>query len=117
MNGDRVVAVTGSHGPGSGYLVGPRLVLTSGHVGLAEGRAVTVFRPGRPGEFTGTLVWRGTPGGRGDAALRPRLDPDPTGRRPIKTAGGLINTTTGSTASRIRPRAGAPGTFGRRHRA
>ncbi|MFF2166595.1 tetratricopeptide repeat protein [Streptomyces sp. NPDC058175] len=69
MNWDRVVAVTGSHGPGSGYLVGPRLVLTSGHVARAEGRAVTAFRPGRPGEFAGTVVWCGTPGGRDDAAL------------------------------------------------
>ncbi|MER7568948.1 tetratricopeptide repeat protein [Streptomyces sp. NPDC097941] len=69
MNWDSVVAVTGADGPGSGYLVGPRLVLTSGHVGRAEGRAVTVFRPGRPGEFAGTVVWCGTRGGRDDAAL------------------------------------------------
>ncbi|WP_406506357.1 tetratricopeptide repeat protein [Streptomyces sp. NBC_01602] len=81
MNWDKVVAVTGSHGPGSGYLVGPRLVLTSGHVGRAEGRAVTVFRPGRPGEFAGTVVWCGTPGGRDDAALVLLDDPHwvPTG--------------------------------------
>ncbi|MGW6898770.1 hypothetical protein ACWGF2_19490 [Streptomyces sp. NPDC054919] len=81
MNWDKVVAVTGSHGPGSGYLVGPRLVLTSGHVGRAGGRAVTVFRPGRPGEFAGTVVWCGTPGGRDDAALVLLDDPHwvPTG--------------------------------------
>ncbi|MFE0021372.1 tetratricopeptide repeat protein [Amycolatopsis sp. NPDC059021] len=69
MEWERVVAVTGPGGPGSGYVVAPRLVLTSAHVVRAMGEAVTVFRPGRAGEFTGRVVWCGTPGGRDDAAL------------------------------------------------
>ena len=28
-----------------------------------------LFRPGQPGQFTGRVVWHGTPGGRDDAAL------------------------------------------------
>lgn len=81
MHWDRGVAVTGSHGPGSGCLVGPRLVLTAGHVGRAEGRAVSVLRPGRAGECARTVVWCGTPDGRDDAALVLLDDPHwvPTG--------------------------------------
>ncbi|WP_336159985.1 tetratricopeptide repeat protein [Amycolatopsis sp. VC5-11] len=69
MEWERVAAVTGAGGPGSGYVVGPRLVLTSAHVVAEVGTSVTVFRPGREGSFTGTVAWCGTPGGRDDAAL------------------------------------------------
>ncbi|MFJ9646409.1 acyl carrier protein [Streptomyces sp. NPDC101206] len=69
MDKARLVAVTGPGGPGSGYLVGPRLVLTSAHVAAREGGEVEVFRPGGGREFVGRTVWRGTPGGRDDAAL------------------------------------------------
>ncbi|ATE57643.1 tetratricopeptide repeat protein [Actinosynnema pretiosum] len=64
----RVVQVNGER-RGSGYLVGPGLVLTSAHVVPDRGAAVEVFRPGRAGVFGGTVVWRGTPEGRDDAAL------------------------------------------------
>jgi hypothetical protein len=66
---ERVVAVTGAGGPGSGYVVGPCLVLTSAHVVAVAGASATVFRPGRAGSFTATVVWCGTPGGRDDVAL------------------------------------------------
>jgi tetratricopeptide (TPR) repeat protein/DNA polymerase III delta prime subunit len=66
---DRVVAVTGAGGSGSGYLLTSRLLLTSAHVVATEAGAVTVFRPGRPETFSATVVWCGTPGGRDDAAL------------------------------------------------
>ena len=56
-------------GPGSGYVVAPRLVLTSAHVVRAIDTVVEVFRPGRVGTFTGRVVWCGTPAGRDDAAL------------------------------------------------
>ena len=69
MNRQRVVAVTGLGAPGSGYSIAPRLVLTSAHVVPPTGSEVQVFRPGRAPEFTGTVVWRGTPSGRDDAAL------------------------------------------------
>jgi hypothetical protein len=65
----RVVAVTTASSRGSGYAVGPRLVLTSAHVTGPEGAAVQVFHPGRPKVYAGRVVWRGTPGGRDDAAL------------------------------------------------
>ncbi|MFJ1767855.1 tetratricopeptide repeat protein [Amycolatopsis sp. NPDC088138] len=66
---ERVTAVTGPGGPGSGYEVAPRLVLTSAHVVAEVGASVSVFHPGRPGEFTATVLWCGTPGGEDDAAL------------------------------------------------
>ncbi|MFI5591185.1 tetratricopeptide repeat protein [Amycolatopsis sp. NPDC051758] len=66
---ERVTAVTGPGGPGSGYEVAPGLVLTSAHVVGEVGASVSVFHPGRPGEFTGKVLWCGTPGGEDDAAL------------------------------------------------
>lgn len=61
--------MTGPGGPGSGYLVGPELVLTSAHVVGRCGGSVGVFQPGRDAVSAGTVVWSGTPGGRDDAAL------------------------------------------------
>lgn len=69
MEWERVAAVCGADTRGSGYLVGPRLVLTSAHVAGSVAASVTVFRPGRAGQFAGRVVWSGTPGGRDDAAL------------------------------------------------
>jgi hypothetical protein len=65
----RVLAVTGPGGGGSGYLIASRLVLTSAHVATGVDRALTVFRPGHAGTYTATLVWCGAAGGRDDAAL------------------------------------------------
>lgn len=84
MDRSRVVGVRASDGgPGSGYLVGPDLVLTSAHVVGPAGAEVSLFFPGRDVDFGARVVWRGTPGGRDDAALV-RADPDgwspPTGR-------------------------------------
>jgi hypothetical protein len=50
-------------------VIAPRLVLTSAHVVPDANATVTLFRPGRPERWSGTVVWRGTPGGRDDAAL------------------------------------------------
>ncbi|MFI6143862.1 tetratricopeptide repeat protein [Streptomyces sp. NPDC051109] len=75
MEEERLVAVTGPGGPGSGYVIGPRLVLTSAHVVAPEhpdpARAMPlrVFRPGRAPVYEGRVVWCGRPGGRDDAAL------------------------------------------------
>ncbi|MGW7210031.1 tetratricopeptide repeat protein [Streptomyces sp. NPDC054837] len=69
MEREQVVAVQGPDGPGSGYLIAPRLVLTSAHVVPPCGATVSVYRPGRPESWTTTVVWRGMPGGRDDAAL------------------------------------------------
>ncbi|UGT43061.1 tetratricopeptide repeat protein [Nocardia yamanashiensis] len=68
MDVQRVVGVSGALS-GSGYLVGPRLVLTSAHVVGSDPPGVTVYRPGRQGEFAASVLWCGGPGGRVDAAL------------------------------------------------
>ncbi|MET7704058.1 tetratricopeptide repeat protein [Streptomyces sp. NPDC005485] len=75
MEHGRVVAVEGPDGPGSGYVIAGRLVLTSAHGVPGEGQAVTLFRPGRPERWQGTVVWRGSPSGRDDAALIHLADP------------------------------------------
>ncbi|MEV7121675.1 tetratricopeptide repeat protein [Kitasatospora griseola] len=69
MEASRLAGVTGVGGPGSGYAVGGRLVLTSAHVTGPVGGRIEVFRPGGAGTAVGIVVWAGTPGGRDDAAL------------------------------------------------
>ncbi|MEU4517937.1 tetratricopeptide repeat protein [Amycolatopsis sp. NPDC024027] len=76
MERERVVAVNGPGGRGSGYAIAPRLVLTSAHVVTNTQASSKVFRPGSPGNFTARPVWCGTPEGRNDAALV--LIDDPT---------------------------------------
>ncbi|MEU1285280.1 tetratricopeptide repeat protein [Kitasatospora sp. NPDC005856] len=71
----------GGSGSGSGYAVGGRLVLTSAHVTGPTGSEVQVFHPGGSGTAPGRVVWRGTPGGRDDAALV-LVDPDPSWQPP-----------------------------------
>jgi hypothetical protein len=56
-------------GSGSGYVIAPRLVLTSAHVVPEPGAAVQVLVAADPVANSGVVVWRGTPGGRDDAAL------------------------------------------------
>ncbi|AEM88595.1 tetratricopeptide repeat protein [Streptomyces violaceusniger] len=78
-----MVAVDGDR-PGSGYAIAGRLVLTSAHVSPEPGGTVRVFRPGREETWCGTVVWRGTPGGRDDAALV-SMDPAWAGpRQPVR---------------------------------
>ncbi|NNH75849.1 tetratricopeptide repeat protein [Nocardia uniformis] len=74
MEWGQVFGVTGA-GSGSGYLIAPRLVLTSAHVVGENGTAVSVYRPGKKNTFSGLVVWRGTSGGRDDAALVHLEDP------------------------------------------
>ncbi|WP_158715630.1 trypsin-like peptidase domain-containing protein, partial [Streptomyces sp. NRRL S-481] len=69
MDRERVVAVDGADGPGSGYLISDHLVLTSAHVAPALGESAEFFQPGRTLQYSARVVWRGTPGGRDDAAL------------------------------------------------
>lgn len=69
MDATRVVAVEHGGRRGSGYVVGPRLVLTSAHVTPERNGAVSLFRPGKEPSWHGTVAWRGTPRGRDDAAL------------------------------------------------
>ncbi|MGW1605360.1 tetratricopeptide repeat protein [Streptomyces eurythermus] len=69
MEGFRLVGVVGLDGPGTGCLVGPRLVLTSAHLVREKGAKAELFRPRRDGTHAGEVVWCGTPHGRDDAAL------------------------------------------------
>ncbi|MGW2287001.1 tetratricopeptide repeat protein, partial [Streptomyces phaeochromogenes] len=50
-------------------MIAPRLVLTSAHVVPDVDKTVPLFHPGRPKSWPGTVIWRGRPGGRDDAAL------------------------------------------------
>ncbi|MFC8350988.1 tetratricopeptide repeat protein, partial [Streptomyces sp. NPDC057280] len=86
MEQERVIAVDGPGGPGSGYVIAPRLVLASAHVLPEPGEKVAVFRPGRADVWQATVVWRGTPAGRDDAALLHIDDPDwiPMPARPVR---------------------------------
>jgi tetratricopeptide (TPR) repeat protein len=60
---------------GSGYVIAPRLVLTSAHVVPEPGGAVTFFTATNDTVYTGKVAWRGTPHGRDDAALVEITDP------------------------------------------
>lgn len=90
MERSRLVGVTGPGGPGSGYAVGGRLVLTSAHVvasgqetAAPAGRQVQVFHPGGGDHTLGAaVVWCGAPRGRNDAALV-LVDDDPHWTAPI----------------------------------
>ncbi|WP_280361501.1 tetratricopeptide repeat protein [Nocardia wallacei] len=75
MEPERLRGIAGAGGQGSGYMVAPRLVLTSAHVVGAYGAVAMVFRPGHAGRFVGHVVWCGTAGGRDDAALVEIDDP------------------------------------------
>jgi tetratricopeptide (TPR) repeat protein len=97
----RVVAVLPADEPtdesslGSGYVLGPELVLTSAHVVPAVGSGVRVFAAGESAPRQATVVWRGEPGGRDDAALvalddsgwRPRAGAPRSGRIVTNRAG------------------------------
>jgi tetratricopeptide (TPR) repeat protein len=77
MEAGRVVVVQhskGEVGRGSGYVVAPRLVLTSAHA-VEPGVQVRVLVPPDAATYRGGVVWRGTPGGRVDAALVEVADP------------------------------------------
>ncbi|MEU4404773.1 tetratricopeptide repeat protein, partial [Streptosporangium sp. NPDC023963] len=74
-----MVTVNGPAAPGSGYVIAPGLVLTSAHVTGDLDTSVTVSAVAADRASGGTVVWRGTSGGRDDAALV-RVD-DPVWQR------------------------------------
>ncbi|MBJ6641834.1 trypsin-like peptidase domain-containing protein [Streptomyces sp. DHE7-1] len=74
MHRQRVVAVEGARTRGSGYVIGSRLVLTSAHV-VPDAAETEVLRPGDGARYRASVAWRGTPGGRDDAALLSVTDP------------------------------------------
>ena len=84
MRWEQLVGVTGA-GAGSGYLIAPRLVLTSAHVVGEHTTEVTVIQPGRPGVYTASVAWCGRGDGTTDAALVQIEDPawEPPSMRPV----------------------------------
>jgi hypothetical protein len=82
MERERVTTVTGSGGRGSGYLVAPRLVLTTAGAAGAQDEEASLSRPGQEESFTGRVVWCGE---HHDAALvlieDPAWTPPPGGIR------------------------------------
>ncbi|MGW1966187.1 tetratricopeptide repeat-containing S1 family peptidase [Streptomyces sp. NPDC001935] len=102
MNRERVVAVDGADGQGSGYVITDHLVLTSAHVVPALGKSAEFFQPGRTVRYAAKVVWRGTPGGRDDAALLVVDDPTwqpPTG--PEIRWGRLVTSRPGTTCQAV----------------
>lgn len=96
MDQGRVVGVSTAGGRGTGYLVGPRLVLTSAHVVGGDGAAVTVSTAWPADTYDGVVVWCGTPDGRDDAALVVVQSPSwvPPKGRPVQW-GRLVTDGTG----------------------
>jgi tetratricopeptide (TPR) repeat protein len=83
VRADRVVAVQAA-ARGSGYVIADRLVLTGAHATPPVGGRVSVRVLAAAGAARGVVVWRGTPGGRDDAALV-QID-DPAWRPPPGSA-------------------------------
>ncbi|MEU0213294.1 tetratricopeptide repeat protein, partial [Streptomyces canus] len=102
MDRERVVAVDGASAPGSGYLIGDHLVLTSAHVAPALGESAEFFLPGRPARYAARVVWQGTPGGRDDAALLLIKDPawQPV-QSPAVRWGRLVTSRPGTTCQAV----------------
>ncbi|MFJ9967672.1 tetratricopeptide repeat protein, partial [Streptomyces avermitilis] len=102
MNRERVVAVDGADGQGSGYVISDCLVLTSAHVVPALGESAEFFQPGRTVRYAAKVVWRGTPGGRDDGAL---LLVDDLAWQPLKSSavrwGRLVTSLPGSTCQTV----------------
>jgi HEAT repeat protein len=93
-----VVEAASGRGRGSGYVIAPRAVLTSAHVVPEKGSRVSLFRPGQASTYTARVEWRGTPGGRDDAALLSVDGHDPWGLRdwPSVRWGRLVTRRTGT---------------------
>lgn len=92
MQASRVVAVESPTQRGSGYVIGPQLVLTSAHVTGDIGMTVTLFALGDAASCSAVVVWSGTPGGRDDAALLHVDDPSWRLREDIPPRWGRVIT-------------------------
>ncbi|WP_431682907.1 hypothetical protein [Kitasatospora sp. KL5] len=69
MDRNRLVALNCEGSTSSGYVIGPRLVLASAHGVGPVGTGLHIIQPGRTAYHRASVVWRGTPEGRDDAAL------------------------------------------------
>ncbi|RKS04950.1 tetratricopeptide (TPR) repeat protein [Nocardiopsis sp. Huas11] len=89
----RITRITTPHASGSGYVIAPRLVLTSAHTVPAVGGQVQVHTAIDPRPHTGQVLWRGTPHGHDDAALVHITDPGWIERAVMTRWGRLVTTT------------------------
>uniref|UniRef100_UPI00037069D6 tetratricopeptide repeat protein n=1 Tax=Nocardiopsis valliformis TaxID=239974 RepID=UPI00037069D6 len=89
----RITRITTSTSSGSGYVIAPRLVLTSAHLVPEAGGRVQVHTATDHQPHTGRVVWRGTPKGHDDAALVHVTDPGWSQRSVITRWGRLVTTT------------------------
>ncbi|WP_433696957.1 hypothetical protein [Nocardiopsis sp. CA-288880] len=96
----RITRITTPTSTGSGYLIGPRLVLTSAHTVPDPGGQVEVHTATDHRSRTGRVLWRGTPHSHDDAALVEVTDPDWTDR-PVTTRWGRLVTTTPGTPCQV----------------
>ncbi|GAA1455060.1 tetratricopeptide repeat protein [Nocardiopsis tropica] len=96
----RITRITTPTSTGSGYLIGPRLVLTSAHTVPDPGGRVEVHTATDHRSRTGQVVWRGTPHSHDDAALVEVTDPDWT-EHPVTTRWGRLVTTTPGTPCQV----------------
>ncbi|OOC53609.1 MULTISPECIES: tetratricopeptide repeat protein [Nocardiopsis] len=96
----RITRITTPHGSGSGYVLAPRLVLTSAHTVPALDGHVQVHTAVDHQPHTGQVVWRGTPHGHDDAALIHITGPD-WAERAVTTRWGRLVTTTPHTPCEV----------------
>ncbi|NYH51372.1 tetratricopeptide (TPR) repeat protein [Nocardiopsis arvandica] len=93
---DRITRLTSPHGSGSGYVIAPRLVLTSAHAVPEVGGQVWVRTATDHQPYGGEVTWRGTPHGHDDAALVQITDPGWVERAVSTRWGRLVTTTPGT---------------------
>ncbi|GAA0983787.1 hypothetical protein GCM10009551_030970 [Nocardiopsis tropica] len=92
----RITRITTPTSTGSGYLIGPRLVLTSAHTVPDVGGRVQVHTATDHRPRTGRVLWRGTPHSHDDAALVKVTDPDWSEHAVTTRWGRLVTTTPGT---------------------
>ncbi|MEE2037593.1 tetratricopeptide repeat protein [Nocardiopsis sp. CT-R113] len=96
----RITRITTPTSAGSGYLIAPRLVLTSAHLVSNLGGQVHVHTATDHEPRTGRVVWRGTPTGHDDAALVHVTDPE-WAEHAVTTRWGRLVTTTPDTPCEV----------------
>jgi tetratricopeptide (TPR) repeat protein len=97
---ERTTRITTSRGSGSGYVIAPRLVLTSAHAVPETGGQVRVHTATDHQPYDGEVAWRGTPHGHDDAALVHITGPG-WAERAVSTRWGRLVTTAPGTPCEV----------------